>query len=161
MPSTAAQRRCSDAPMTTSHDLARFVRAQDAPAGAGSIYDMALAELRAGEKKTHWMWFVLPQLRGLGTSEMSQKYAIVSLAEARAYIAHPVLGPRLRECVAALNALEGRTAFQIFGRPDDRKFRACITLFGYATGDNKVFETALNKYFPGGVDKQTVKMLGF
>lgn len=147
--------------MSQPYDLARFVRAQDAPAGAVSTYEAALAELQAGEKLTHWMWFILPQIRGLGTSEMSVKYAIASLAEARAYISHPLLGPRLRACVAALNALEDRTAFQIFGRPDDRKFRACVTLFGYATGDNAVFETALAKYFPGGVDKQTVKILGF
>lgn len=150
--------------MSAAYDLARFVRAQDAPQDASmgdiSTYDRALAELRAGQKQTHWMWFVLPQLRGLGSSEMSLKYAVVSLMEAKAYLAHPVLGPRLRECVAALNALEDRTAFQIFGRPDDRKFRACLTLFGYATGDNAVFETALAKFF-NGVDKQTVKMLGF
>lgn len=147
--------------MSPTYDLARFVRAQDAPAGDVSTYERALAELRAGEKTTHWMWFVLPQLRGLGTSVMSVKYAVVSLMEAKAYLAHPVLGPRLRECIAALNALEGRTAFQIFGRPDDRKFRACLTLFGYATGDNAVFETALNTYFKGAIDKQTVKILGF
>lgn len=147
--------------MSAAYDLARFVQAQDAPAGDLSTYDRALAELRAGQKQTPWMWFVLPQLRGLGSSEMSLKYAVISLMEAKAYLAHPVLGPRLRECVAALNALEDRTAFQIFGRPDDRKFRACLTLFGYATGDNAVFETALNKYFKGAIDKQTVKMLGF
>lgn len=147
--------------MSQTHDLARYIQAQDAPAGDTTTYQAALAELRAGEKTTHWMWFIFPQLRGLGTSDMSRKYAVVSLAEARAYIAHPVLGPRLRECVATVTALEDRTAFQIFGRPDDRKFRACITLFGYATGDNAVFEKALAKFFPGGVDKQTVKMLGF
>ena len=151
--------------MSAAYDLARFVLAQDAPQDASggdiSTYDRALAELRAGQKQTPWMWFVLPQLRGLGSSEMSLKYAVVSLMEAKAYLAQPVLGPRLRECVAALNALEDRTAFQIFGRPDDRKFRACLTLFGYATGDNAVFETALNKYFKGAIDKQTVKMLGF
>ena len=147
--------------MSAAYDLARFVRAQDAPAGDMSTYARALAELRAGQKQTPWMWFVLPQLRGLGSSEMSLKYAVVSLMEAKAYLAHPVLGPRLRECIAALNALEDRTAFQIFGRPDDRKFRACLTLFGYATGDNAVFETALNKYFKGAIDKQTVKILGF
>jgi len=147
--------------MSPTYDLARFIRAQDTPVGGVSAYEQALGELRAGEKTTHWMWFVLPQLRGLGTSEMSVKYAVVSLMEAKAYLADPVLGARLRACVAALNALESRTAFQIFGRPDDRKFRACLTLFGYATGDNAVFETALNKYFKGAIDKQTVKILGF
>ena len=152
--------------MSAAYDLARYIRAQDTPpkdASVGDIstYERALAELRAGQKQTPWMWFVLPQLRGLGSSEMSLKYAVVSLMEAKAYLAHPVLGPRLRECVASLNALEDRTAFQIFGRPDDRKFRACLTLFGYATGDNAVFETALNKYFKGAIDKQTVKILGF
>jgi len=147
--------------MSAAYELARFVRAQDTASGDMSTYERALAELRDGEKTTPWMWFILPQLRGLGSSEMSRTYAVISLMEAKAYLAHPVLGPRLRECVATLNALEDRTAFQIFGRPDDRKFRACLTLFGYATGDNAVFETALSKYFKGAIDKQTVKMLGF
>jgi len=146
--------------MADSDDLERFVRAQDAPAGKLTTYERALAELRDGAKQTHWMWFVLPQLRGLGESLMSKKYGIASREEAAAYLAHPVLGPRLRACVAAVNAVEGRTAFEIFGRPDDRKFRSCLTLFAHATDDNTEFMAALVKYFPGGFDKQTVKRLG-
>ena len=146
--------------MNESHDLGRFLRAQDAPAAAGTIYEVALAELRAGAKQTHWMWFVLPQLLGLGESAMSRTYGIASLAEAKAYLAHPILGPRLRTCVAAVGAVQGRTAFQIFGRPDDRKFRSCLTLFAHATDDNTDFMLALVKYFPGGLDKQTLKRLG-
>lgn len=146
--------------MGDDYDLGRYVRAQDAPAGTGTTYEAALAELRAGQKQTHWMWFVLPQLLGLGESAMSRTYGIISLGEAKAYIDHPILGPRLRSCVAALNGVQGRTAFQIFGRPDDRKFRACLTLFAHATDDNTEFMMALVKYFPGGFDKQTLKRLG-
>jgi len=146
--------------MAESYDLGRFLRAQDAPAGNGTVYETALAELRAGAKQTHWMWFVLPQLLGLGESAMSRTYGIATLAEAKAYLAHPILGPRLRSCVAAVNAVQGRTAFQIFGRPDDRKFRSCLTLFAHATDDNTDFMAALVRYFPGGFDKQTLKRLG-
>lgn len=146
--------------MSESYDLERFVRAQDAPATGGTVYETALAELRAGEKRTHWMWFVLPQLLGLGQSEMSRRYAVVSLGEAKAYIEHPVLGPRLRTCVSVVYGVEGRSAFAIFGRPDDRKFRACLTLFAHATEDNAAFMAAMIKYFPGGFDKQTLKRLG-
>ena len=146
--------------MADNHDLQRFIRAQDAPAGQGTIYEAALAELRAGHKQTHWMWFVLPQLLGLGESAMSRTYGIATLAEAKAYLAHPILGPRLRSCVAAVSAVQGRTAFQIFGRPDDRKFRSCLTLFAHATDDNTDFMAALVMYFPGGFDKQTLKRLG-
>jgi len=146
--------------MTDDHDLGRYLRAQDAPAGGVTVYEAALAELRAGAKQTHWMWFVLPQLLGLGESAMSRTYGIATLVEAKAYLAHPILGPRLRSCVAAVNAVQGRTAFQIFGRPDDRKFRSCLTLFAHATDDNTDFMIALVKYFPGGFDKQTLKRLG-
>lgn len=139
--------------MTETFDLQRFVDAQD----AGGTWERALAELRAGAKQTHWMWFVLPQLKGLGESAMSKKYGVVSRAEAAAYLAHPILGPRLRTCVKVLNGLEGRTAFQIFGRPDDRKFRSCLTLFAHATDDNTDFMIALVKYFPGGFDKRTLR----
>jgi len=157
---TAALVTCSHAPMSEGHDLARFLRAQAEPAGKVTVYESALAELRSGAKQTHWMWFVLPQLRGLGESPMSQKYGLASLDEAAAYLAHPVLGPRLRTCVAVLTAVEGRTAFEIFGRPDDRKFRSCLTLFAHATDDNTDFMAALVKYFPGGFDKRTLRKLG-
>jgi uncharacterized protein (DUF1810 family) len=146
--------------MSESHDLERFVRAQDAPAGRVSTYELALSELRAGAKQSHWMWFVFPQLQGLGESQMSKTYAIASLAEAGVYLAHPVLGPRLRTCVLVLNGLADRTAFQIFGRPDDRKYRSCLTLFAHATDDNTAFMVSLVKYFPGGFDKRTLRALG-
>src|SRR4029453_12215905 len=123
------------------YDLQRFVDAQD----AGGTYGRALAELRAGEKRSHWMWFVLPQLAGLGSSAMAQRYAIASKDEAAAYLAHPVLAPRLRDCVSAVNAIEGRTAHAIFGSPDDWKFRSCLTLFAHATDDNADFLASLAK----------------
>jgi uncharacterized protein (DUF1810 family) len=146
--------------MSEAHDLARFLRAQDEPAGKVTVYETALSELRAGDKRSHWMWFVLPQLKGLGESLMSKKYAVASLDEAAAYLAHPILGPRLRTCVAVVTAVEGRTAFQIFGRPDDRKFRSCLTLFAHATDDNADFMAATVKYFPGGFDSRTLRRLG-
>lgn len=111
-------------------DLARFIEAQ-----RGS-YDQALAELTAGEKRSRWMWFIFPQLAGLGTSAMAQHYAISGLDEARAYLRHPVFGERLRTCTAAVNAITGRTAHQVFGSPGDMKFRSSMTLFGRA-GQNE------------------------
>jgi uncharacterized protein (DUF1810 family) len=123
-------------------DLQRFVEAQD------PIYGRVLAELHRGRKTTHWMWFIFPQLKGLGQSPMSMRYGIASEEEARAYLAHPVLGPRLRECVAAVNRLEGRSAHDIFGYPDDLKFRSCLSLFSAAAPADEVFSTALRKYFP-------------
>ncbi|HEY9011419.1 MAG TPA: DUF1810 domain-containing protein, partial [Devosia sp.] len=105
-----------------SHDLERFVRAQ------AGIYDRVLGELRAGEKRSHWMWFIFPQIKGLGMSEMSVRFAIYSLDEAKAYLAHPVLGPRLQECVEAVLAVQGKGADRIFGYPDDMKFRSSMTL---------------------------------
>jgi uncharacterized protein (DUF1810 family) len=146
--------------MSDAHDLARFLRAQDEPAGKASVYETALSELRAGEKRSHWMWFVLPQLKGLGESLMSKKFAIASLDEAAAYLAHPILGPRLRTCIAVVTAVEGRSAFQIFGRPDDRKFRSCLTLFAHATDENTDFMAAAVKYFPGGLDSRTLRRIG-
>jgi uncharacterized protein (DUF1810 family) len=146
--------------MSEAHDLARFLRAQDEPAGKVTVYETALSELRAGDKRSHWMWFVLPQLKGLGESLMSKKYAVASLDEAAAYLAHPILGPRLRTCVAVVTAVEGRSAFQIFGRPDDRKFRSCLTLFAHATDDNADFMAATVKYFPSGFDSRTLRRLG-
>jgi uncharacterized protein (DUF1810 family) len=142
--------------MDDRFDLDRFVKAQ---AGA---YDVALTELRAGRKRSHWMWFVFPQLAGLGTSSTAQTYAIPSLAEARAYLAHPVLGPRLVTCVQAVNAVRERSAGDIFGYPDELKFRSSLTLFLLAAASEaKVpFQRALDKYFDGQGDQATVQKLG-
>ena len=133
--------------------LERFVEAQ-AP-----IYGQALAELRAGDKRSHWMWFVFPQLAGLGLSPTAQRYAIGSLEEARAYLAHPALGPRLRECAAAVNAVEGLSARRIFGSPDDLKFRSSMTLFREAAPDEAAFQAALDRYFAGEADPRTLELL--
>lgn len=142
-------------------DLQRFVEAQDAGGGpdGDSVYARALAELRAGAKRTHWMWFVFPQLAGLGLSAMAQRYAIADLAEARAYLAHPVLGPRLRACVAAVNGVDGRTAHQIMGSPDDVKLRSSLTLFLRATPDDADFRAALDRYYGGEPDPRTLELL--
>ncbi len=136
-----------------TNDIDRFLRAQ-AP-----VHDRVLDELRAGRKTSHWMWFVFPQIRGLGESAMAQLYAISSLTEARAYLDHPVLGPRLRECTALANRIEGRSARDIFGSPDDMKFRSCMTLFALATLDNGPFFAALAKYFAGVPDAATLERL--
>jgi uncharacterized protein (DUF1810 family) len=136
-------------------DLKRFV---DAQAG---VYATALAELRAGHKRTHWMWFVFPQIAGLGLSPTAQRYAIASLDEARAYLGHPLLGARLREATTAVNGLAGRTAHEIFGSPDDLKFRSSMTLFREAARDEPLFTAALDKYFLGEPDAATlVKLAG-
>jgi uncharacterized protein (DUF1810 family) len=121
--------------------LQRFVDAQ-AP-----IYRRALNELRRGKKESHWMWFIFPQLQGLGYSAMAQKFAISSLAEAAAYLAHPVLGPRLRECTQAVNDLRGESIDEIFGYPDYLKFKSSMTLFAEATQDNELFVNALKIHF--------------
>lgn len=135
------------------HNLQRFVEAQEA------TYAQALSELRAGRKRSHWIWYVLPQIEGLGTSAMSRRYAIGSLAEAQAYLDHPILGPRLRECVAAVNSHEGVSAVEIFGSVDAAKFRSCCTLFGEVAGTETVFAEALNKYFAGKPDPATLAIL--
>jgi len=139
--------------MDDPFDLRRFETAQ------ADIYGQALGELRAGRKRTHWMWFVFPQLKGLGASPTAQFYGLGSLAEARAYLAHPLLGSRLIECTAAVNALAGRTAHQIFGSPDDLKFRSSLTLFHAAAPDEPVFQAALAKYFAGEADARTLELL--
>ena len=141
-------------------DLQRFIDAQDAPAGGVTVYARALAELRAGAKRSHWMWFVFPQLAGLGESSIAKKFAIQSLEEARAYLAHPILGPRLHATVAALNALEGRSAHDIFGYPDDVKLKSCLTLFSHAAEDNTGFLAALGKYYGGDGDLASIQILG-
>jgi uncharacterized protein (DUF1810 family) len=133
------------------YDLQRFVSAQD------PLIDRVKGELARGRKTSHWMWFVFPQIAGLGFSAMSQRYAISSLDEARQYLAHPVLGPRLRECVGLVLAVEGRTAFEIFGDPDEAKLRSCLTLFQAAGGDD-LFARALEKFF-GSPDPATLKLL--
>jgi len=135
------------------YDLERFVRAQ-----AGD-YERALGEIRAGRKRSHWMWYIFPQLEGLGASAMSRQYAIKSLTEARAYLAHPVLGPRLTSCVEALLALEGRSAVEIFGPADELKLRSCATLFAEAATPSSVFDRLLDKYFQGERDASTLRLL--
>jgi len=133
-------------------DLQRFVEAQE------GVYPRALAELRAGRKESHWIWFIFPQIAGLGTSAMNRRYAIGSLEEAVAYLAHPVLGERLRECVDAVERLEGRSARQLFG-PDDVKVRSSLTLFHRAAPDDHRFSDALAKYFAGEPDNRTLEIL--
>jgi uncharacterized protein (DUF1810 family) len=139
--------------MTDRYDLQRFVAAQN------PVFDQVRAELRAGRKRSHGMWFVFPQIKGLGSSPMAQKYAISSPAEAEAYLNHPVLGPRLRECTRLVTAVEGRSIGDILGFPDDLKFRSSTTLFAHATSDSKPFTDALKKYFTEGFDPLTLERL--
>jgi uncharacterized protein (DUF1810 family) len=134
------------------YDLDRFVRAQ------ATDYDQALSELREGRKRSHWMWYIFPQMEGLGLSPMSRQYAIKSAAEARAYLDHPVLGPRLQECAAVVYGISGRTAFEIFGAPDDMKLRSSATLFASVSGGG-IFERVIQKYFEGQHDEKTLEAL--
>lgn len=138
--------------MTDPFDLKRFLKAQD------PVFRDVLGELARGQKQSHWMWFVFPQLAGLGFSAMSQHYAIGSRAEAEAYLAHSVLGPRLIECTRLLLAVDGRTINAILGAPDDSKFRSSMTLFG-AVSDEPVFGEALARYFAGQPDGATLEIL--
>jgi uncharacterized protein (DUF1810 family) len=133
--------------------LERFVHAQE------PVIGRVLEELRAGSKTSHWMWFVFPQIQGLGHSATAQHFAIASRAEAEAYLHHPILGPRLRECTRLVNEVEGRSVEQIFGYPDDLKFRSSMTLFAHATADNQVFVDAVRKYFGGEYDPMTLDRL--
>lgn len=133
-------------------DLDRFVRAQD------GVYDVALAELRAGRKRTHWMWFVFPQIAGLGSSPTARRYAIATLDEAREYLAHPVLGARLAEAAEAVLAVPERSAAEILGHPDDLKLRSSMTLFARAAEDPKVFQAVLDRFY-GGPDRRTEQLL--
>ncbi len=131
-------------------------------AQAGS-YASARAELAAGQKRSHWMWYIFPQLRGLGSSPTAQRFAITDLREATQYLAHPLLGARLRECTELVNAVEGRSIGQIFGYPDDLKFHSSVTLFAQAAEDGTegaLFREALNRYFNGAPDAATLKLLG-
>jgi len=135
------------------HHLDRFVAAQ------ADCYERVLAELRAGRKRSHWMWFIFPQFAGLGLSEMSQRYAIRSFEEAQAYLRRPLLGSRLVECVEAVLALEGRSAYDIFGSPDDLKLHSSATLFAQITPPDSCFRKLLDKYFAGESDARTLELL--
>jgi uncharacterized protein (DUF1810 family) len=134
-------------------DLARFVGAQD------PVYATVLAELRAGRKRTHWMWFVFPQIEGLGYSATSRHYSIKSTEEARHYLEHPILGKRLVECAQAILAVEGRCASEIFGYPDDLKLRSSMTLFAEVAGPDSTFARVLQRYFGGEPDRRTLELL--
>jgi len=134
-------------------DLERFVQAQTRD------YDVALSELRAGKKRSHWMWYIFPQFEGLGSSPISQRYAIKSVAEANAYLAHPVLGPRLLECAEAVIRIEGRSAAEIFGYPDDLKLRSCATLFAHVSPNGSVFHRIIEKYFDDEQDPETLRIV--
>ena len=137
------------------YELNRFVQAQERD------YARALAELRNGEKRSHWMWYIFPQIDGLGFSSMSKRYSIKSLEEAKAYLEHPILGPRLIECAEAVLAVEGRSAHEIFGSPDDLKLKSCATLFASVSSSGSVFEELLVKYYDGTRDRKTLQLLGF
>jgi uncharacterized protein (DUF1810 family) len=135
------------------YNLQRFVDAQN------GVYDQVRSELREGRKRGHWIWFIFPQVRGLGRSHMAEVFAIASKEEAAAYSNHPVLGPRLRECTQLVTQVEGRTLEQILGYPDNLKFRSSMTLFTQATADNQLFVAALKKYCNGELDPSTLERL--
>jgi uncharacterized protein (DUF1810 family) len=139
--------------MSDPFDLERFVQAQR------PVADQVRRELSAGRKQSHWMWFVFPQLNGLGHSSMARRYAIASMDEADAYSRHPVLGGRLLEHTALVNAVKDRSVSEIFGDPDDLKFHSCMTLFSRAMPAEPVFQTVLNKYFAGEPDRRTAEIL--
>jgi uncharacterized protein (DUF1810 family) len=136
------------------YGLERFVEAQ-----SNDVHAQALGELRAGHKASHWMWFVFPQIAGLGSSFTAVKFAISSKEEAKAYLDHPVLGHRLRACTELVTGVQGRSARQIFGPPDDMKFRSCMTLFASVAPDDSPFKRALDKYFAGELDQLTLDRL--
>jgi uncharacterized protein (DUF1810 family) len=138
----------------TTFDLERFISAQD------RVYSTVVGELRSGMKASHWMWFIFPQIDGLGSSPTARHYAIRSLDEARAYLAHPILGSRLIECTELVNTVEGKSLHEIFGSPDDRKFHSSVTLFSLIEPRESVFERALAKYFSGELDERTITILG-
>jgi uncharacterized protein (DUF1810 family) len=139
--------------MSDPFNLQRFVDAQE------PVYPRVVAEMRAGRKQSHWMWFIFPQIEGLGFSEMAQKYAIASRAEAEAYLAHPVLGKRLRECAQLVNAVCGTNITAIMGSPDDMKLRSSMTLFARTGDDNAGFRAVLDKYYGGSEDPATIARL--
>jgi uncharacterized protein (DUF1810 family) len=135
------------------YDLARFLSAQ------AGVYEHALSEIRSGRKRSHWMWFIFPQLAGLGVSAISRLYSIKSLDEAKAYLAHATLGARLKECTEAALSIDGSSALDIFGSPDDMKLRSCATLFAHLSPAGSAFHRILNKYFEGKSDGKTLALL--
>ena len=139
--------------MRDRFQLQRFVDAQQ------PVYETVLGELRAGRKRTHWMWFIFPQIAGLGRSDMAQRFALASVEEAAAYLAHPVLGMRLRECCVLVMGIEGRSISEIFGHPDDLKFRSSMTLFARAAPDDPIFAACLKRFFGGEADARTLALL--
>jgi uncharacterized protein (DUF1810 family) len=136
------------------YDLSRFVQAQE------NDYEQALSEIRSGRKRTHWMWYIFPQIDGLAFSSTSKHYSIKSVEEAKAYLDHPILGPRLLECAEAVVRVEGRSAREIFGSPDDLKLRSCATLFACVLPAGSVFDRLLRKYYGDGRDGKTLQLLG-
>jgi uncharacterized protein (DUF1810 family) len=139
---------------TDPYDLVRFLQAQEGD------YDRALAEINGGRKRSHWMWYIFPQIDGLAFSSTSKFYAIKNRDEARAYLEHPILGPRLLECAEAVVRLEGKSAREVFGSPDDLKLRSCATLFACVSPPGSVFERLLAKYYEGQRDEKTLQLLG-
>ncbi|HMK85634.1 MAG TPA: DUF1810 domain-containing protein [Steroidobacteraceae bacterium] len=139
--------------MNDPHELERFIEAQR------PVFEEVVAELRAGRKSSHWIWFIFPQIQGLGRSAMAERFAIRSLAEAQAYLSHPILGPRLVTCTRLVLAVEGRSIRQILGTPDDLKFRSSMTLFARASAGDPAFTEALEKYFAGEHDPLTLARL--
>lgn len=139
--------------MNDHYNLERFIRAQD------PVYASVIEELCAGKKRGHWMWYIFPQIKGLGHSVMAKQYAITSLEEAKAYLEHPLLGSRLRECTEVVMNVDGRLAEQIFSYPDNLKFRSSMTLFTDTAGRNSIFQDALRKYFEGHPDQSTLDIL--
>jgi uncharacterized protein (DUF1810 family) len=137
-----------------AHNLQRFIDAQH------PIYGQVRDELAAGRKESHWMWFIFPQLQGLGTSPTAQKYAISGITEAKAYLDHPLLGFRLRECTQLVNAVRGRCIEDIFGYPDHLKFHSSMTLFAQASPNDRAFTAAVTKYFQGELDHKTLELAG-
>ena len=144
----------NSSPADDAYDLGRFVRAQEAD------YERALSEIKSGRKRSHWMWYIFPQLDGLGFSVTAKRYSIKNLAEATAYLEHPILGPRLLECAEAVLSVEGRSAAEIFGSPDDLKLRSCATLFAGVSPAGSVFDRLLVKYYRGERDRKTLQLLG-
>lgn len=139
--------------MADDDSLDRFIEAQE------PVYEQALEEIRAGRKRSHWMWFIFPQIDGLGVSAMARRYAVRGEAEAKAYLEHPVLGARLGECMRSVLAIKGRSAYEIFGSPDEMKLRSCATLFAAVSQPGSVFEAVLDQYFNGQPDDQTINLL--
>ena len=136
------------------YNLSRFVEAQE------DDYEKPLSELRSGKKRTHWMWYIFPQIDGLAFSSTSKHYALKSIEEAKAYLNHSILGPRLQECAEAVLRIEGRSAAEIFGLPDDLKLRSCATLFESVSPSGSVFDRLLKKYYQGKRDEKTLQLLG-